>query len=158
MSDQIKSRVSEVFVDLLIDSLPAESMPLGPLELVSLTWEQRSRPRRRCFTSEGTEIALALPRGSVLTDGMLVHNTVKRTIQVKAAPEAVLVVQPVSQLEMCIVAHHLGNWHRSLQLEADGSLVIEVDEPLVKWLEHRGISYKQEQRPFHPNLKGSAHG
>ncbi|HEY9680416.1 MAG TPA: urease accessory protein UreE [Oculatellaceae cyanobacterium] len=157
MSADTTSQPKSVLVDLLIDSLPEPGGALGPIETVSLTWEQRSRPRRRCFTDKGKEIALALPRGTVLNDGMLLHNTEKRTVKVVAAPEDVLVIYPDNKLQMCVIAHHLGNWHRSLQLEDDGALIIEVDEPLVKWLEFRKIQFERSTRPYHPNLKGASH-
>ncbi len=154
---RVKTVGSDVLVDLLVDSLPSETELLGPLETVTLTWEQRSRPRRRCLTDKGTEVALALPRGTVLSHGTILHNSPVRTVAVKAADEDVILVQPNSKLEMCIIAHHLGNWHRSLQLEDDGSLVIEVDEPLTRWLQFKAIKFEPACRPFHPNLKGSAH-
>ena len=159
MNEQTKAKTSgsDLFVDILIDSLPSEPTPLGPVETVSLTWEQRSRPRRRCVTSGGTEIALALGRGTVLADGTLIYNSASKTIQVKAATEDVVIVRPDSPLQMCIVSHHLGNWHRSLQLDDDSSLIIEVDDPIVHWLEHRGIKHEKAHRTYHPNLKGAAH-
>jgi urease accessory protein len=157
MSTDTSSQPKSLLVDLLVDSLPEQGEALGQVETVSLTWEERSRPRRRCFTSAGKEIALALPRGTVLADNALLHNTEKRTIKVLAAAEDVLIIHPDSKLQMCVIAHHLGNWHRSLQLEDDGALVIEVDEPLVKWLQSRKIQFDKATRPYHPNLKGAAH-
>jgi len=127
------------------------------VETVSLTFEQRSRPRRRCLTDAGTEVALAFPRGTILADGMLIHNTATRAIQVRAEEEDVIIVCPDDQLQMCIIAHHLGNWHRSVQLGDDGTLVLEAEAPLISWLNHRGIKYNACRRPYHPNLKGSAH-
>lgn len=143
--------------DVLIETLPVEQTPLGPMETLSLTWEQRSRPRRRCKTDSGTELALTLPRGTVLKDGMLILNTQRKTIAVRAEAETVVVVAPANAMELCIVAHHLGNWHRSLQLLDDGNLLIEKDEPLLAWLGHKGIKCSIELRPYHPNLKGAAH-
>jgi urease accessory protein len=108
-------------------------------------------------TNTGYELALALPRGTVLSAGMLIFNTTERSIQIVAVPEDVLVLKPIDQKQMCLIAHHLGNWHRSLQLNGDGTLLIECDSPLLKWLDHQNINHEKMQLPYHPNMKGAAH-
>ncbi len=142
---------------LLIESLSAERSTLGPTEFVELTWQERSKPHRRTRTTAGTEVALALPRGTVLIDGAVLYNTSERTIAVKAKPEPVMAIYPANQLELARIAHHLGNWHRSAQLEADGSILTEPDSPLAEWLDRQAIRHQEETRPYHPNLRGSAH-
>jgi urease accessory protein UreE len=142
---------------LLIEDLPTEKQPLGPIETVALTWEQRSRPRRKCVTNTGSELSLALPRGTVLSTEMLIFNTTEKSIKVVAAPEDVLILKPADQKEMCLIAHHLGNWHRSLQLNENGTLLVEPDSPLLKWLQHQNISHEKMCLPYHPNMKGAAH-
>jgi urease accessory protein len=142
---------------ILIEELPTEQESLGPIDTVSLTWDQRSRPRRRCFTSSGKQLALALPRGTQLSDGMLIFNTTERSIKVIAAPEDVLVLRPQDQTQICLVAHHLGNWHRSLQLNSDGTLLVEPDSPLVNWLIQHKIGYEKSRLPYHPSMRGSVH-
>jgi urease accessory protein len=142
---------------ILIEELPTEKEALGPIETVSLTWDQRSRPRRKCITSSGTELALAFPRGTQLSADMLIFNTSGRTIKVIAEPEQVLILKPRDQTEMCLIAHHLGNWHRSLQLNSNGTLLVEPDSPLLKWLGHQNISHEEARLPYHPNMKGVAH-
>jgi urease accessory protein len=157
IGEAAKEALKESWKELLIESLPEVQLPLGPVETVALTWEHRSRARRKCTTSNGTKIALALPRGTVLSDGMLIYNSVEKAIEIKAEAEDVLVVKPANAMEMCVLAHHLGNWHRSLQLNDDGSIVVEHDSPLTKWLDSQKISYERERNTYHPNLKGSAH-
>jgi urease accessory protein len=145
------------FKEIVIERLPEMQTPIGPVETLTLTWEQRCRAHRKCVTEGGTKVALVLPRGTVLSDGVLLHNNSDKTIQVKAQSEDVLVVSPRDPMEMCVIAHHLGNWHRSLQLNDDGTIVVEYDSPLVKWLEMKKISCQKAQLSYHPNLKGAAH-
>jgi urease accessory protein len=142
---------------LLIEDLPTEERPLGPIETVALTFDQRSRPRRRCVTNTGREIALALPRGTMLIAGMLIFNSSDKSIKIVAEPEDVLVLKPADQKQMCLIAHHLGNWHRSLQLNNDGTLLVELDSPLLKWLQYQNINHEKMRLPYHPNMKGAAH-
>jgi urease accessory protein len=147
----------ESFQEIVIENLAPVQIPIGPVETLTLTWEQRCRARRKCTTDEGTKVALVLPRGTVLSDGVLLHNQSDKTIQVKAQAEDVLVVSPSDAMQMCVIAHHLGNWHRSLQLNDDGTIVVEYDSPLAKWLEQKKISCQKAHLSYHPNLKGAAH-
>jgi urease accessory protein len=142
---------------IFIEELPVEQSALGPIEIVSLTWEQRSRARRKCVTSSNTTITIALPRGTVLTDGMLIFNTTERTIEVRAAKEELLLLKPSSRSELCSIAHHLGNWHRNLQMNEDDTLLVEPDSPLLKWLDHQHVEYERVEREYHPGMRGSAH-
>jgi urease accessory protein len=145
------------FEEIVIEKLPDLQIPIGPVEMLTLTWEQRCRAHRKCVTDEGTKVTLVLPRGTVLSDGVLLHNQSDKTIQVRAQAEDVLVVSPSNAMQMCVIAHHLGNWHRSLQLNDDGTIVVEYDSPLAKWLDQKKISCEKAHLSYHPNLKGAAH-
>jgi len=142
---------------ILIETLPNQSKPKGPVELLRLDWDQRKKHRQRCKTESGTEVALALERGTVLIDGLVVYNADDRTIVVLAVPQAVIVVQPRSAYDACKISHHLGNWHRSVQLLDDGTLVIEDDGPLRHWLDQSQIEFVAEHRVYQPNLRLDAH-
>ncbi|MDR3612903.1 MAG: urease accessory protein UreE [Candidatus Obscuribacterales bacterium] len=152
-----RDALKQSFNEIVVEKLPDVQIPIGPVETLTLTWEQRCRAHRKCTTEKGTRIALVLPRGTVLSDGVLLHNHLDKTIQVKAQAEEVLVVTPKDAMEMCVIAHHLGNWHRSLQLNDDGTIVVEFDSPLAKWLEQKKISCTKASLSYHPNLKGAAH-
>ena len=157
MSSSEQIQISAVADEILVETLPEDQKALGPIETISMTWEHRSRPRRKCTTSAGSTVALALPRGTVLANDALIYNSTAKTIQIKAEAEDVLVVSPANPMEMCIIAHHLGNWHRSLQLNDDGTIVIEHDSPLEKWLEHEHFAAVVTKASYHPNLKGHSH-
>jgi len=142
---------------ILIETLPDQSKPKGPVELLRLDWDQRKKHRQRCQTESGTEVALALERGTVLMDGLVVYNAEDRTIVVEAVPQAIIVVQPRTTYDACKISHHLGNWHRSVQLLADGTLIVEDDGPLRRWLSSNEIEYALEQRAYQPNLRADVH-
>jgi urease accessory protein len=157
MSSSEQVKVDAATDEILIEALPEDQSAQGPVETITMTWEQRSRPRRKCTTSKGTTVSLALPRGTVLSNDALIYNSPTKTIQVKAQAEEVLIVSPANPMELCVIAHHLGNWHRSLQLNDDGTIVIEHDSPLAHWLDHEHIAYAKTQASYHPNLKGHSH-
>ena len=126
-------------------------------DFVELNYHDRCRPRQIVSTAGGRELALALPRGTVLTDGVVLHRDQEVVVTVVAKPEQVVRIQPEDNRELCVVAHHLGNWHRSLEALTDGSVLTEVDAPLEDWLKKHGIAYSIETRAYQPNLKGNSH-
>jgi len=142
---------------VIIESLALETKPQGPIEVLSLTWEERCKPRQRFVTDKGTEIACSFPRGTVFKEGDVLYNSPEKTIVIQAQEEAVFVIHPKDTNQLCIVAHHLGNWHRSGQLLLNDILLAQADSPLEEWLKNRNISYQVEQKPYHPNLRGTAH-
>ena len=111
----------------------------------------------RCTTDKGTELALALPRGTVISDGTLLYDSPERTVCARACDEDLVVIPAASPRTACIVAHHLGNWHRSLQVLDDGSITTEEDGPFVEWLERVGIAYERRKMAYHPDCRGDAH-
>jgi urease accessory protein len=142
---------------VIIESLALDTKPQGPVEVLSLTWEERCKPRQRFVTDKGTEIACSFPRGTVFKEGDVLYNSPEKTIVIQAQEEAVFVIHPKDTNQLCIVAHHLGNWHRSGQLLLNDILLAQADSPLEEWLKNRNISYQVEQKPYHPNLRGTAH-
>jgi urease accessory protein len=142
---------------LLINELPSTTAKQAANELVPMTWHERRQPRRRYVTDKGREIQLALPRGTTLSDGMIIYADDQSVIAVKGAPEPVLVIRPVDNLQTCIAAHNLGNWHRSMQVTADGELVAEEDGPLRERLLKINIPFASETRVFQPTLAVSTH-
>mgnify|MGYP001340745685 CR=1 FL=1 len=146
-----------IIVEALPDQEECKEKEGYEVDYVELNYHDRCRPRQRVSTRGGRELALALPRGTVLTDGIVLHRDQELVVSVVAKPEKVVRIQPDGNRELCVVAHHLGNWHRSLEALDDGSILAEVDAPLEDWLKGHGITYSVEVRPYQPNLKGNSH-
>ncbi len=127
------------------------------VEQLTLDWEDRRKPRQRVVTDQGTEVVLALPRGTVLAEGDCLYQDDDLTIEVHAKAQMVLKITPANLVESCRVAHHLGNWHRSIEVLADGSLTTQQDQPFEEWLKREAIRYESVELPFHPNLSGAEH-
>jgi urease accessory protein len=142
---------------LLIKEIPTATEQHTPTEFVSMTWDERRHTHRKYMTDKGNEVALALPRGTTLTDGMIIYTDQESIIAVRAQPEPVIVIRPVDQAQACIAAHNLGNWHRSMQVTADGEMLAEEDAPLKEWLSKTGIPFAVENRVFQPTVAVTAH-
>lgn len=142
---------------LLIKEIPTSGTQHTPNEFVSMTWDERRQPRRKYFTDKGKEVALALPRGTTLTDGTIIYTDEDSIIAVRAEAEPVIVIRPSNQTQACIAAHNLGNWHRSMQVTADGELLAEEDGPLKEWLNKIEIPFAVEKRIFQPTVAVTPH-
>ena len=144
---------------LPVDPLSEQEIQSGLVEWVELDWHQRRKGRQRVRGDRGTELLLVLPRGTVLADGQVLcrQSETQVTIAVRAQAEALLEIAPAQLADICRVAHHLGNWHRPIQVLADGTLLVERDRPLREWLERGSIPYRPVERAFFPNAIGHQH-
>jgi urease accessory protein len=142
---------------ILIDSLPQNFEKKCADDFVELSWIERSRPRIRCRSLAGVELALALPRGTILQDNDLLINNNEHRISVRAKLEPVLVIAPANEAQLCLIAHHLGNWHRAMQFQNSHCLVTEPDGVLEEWLRKMQFSHTIEHLPYHPNMREIEH-
>jgi urease accessory protein len=119
-----------------------------PLPELRLPFEQRSRSRLRARLSDGREVALVLPRGTVLRDGALVDGSGLR-VRVRAADEDVIEVRAADAQALARAAYHLGNRHVPVQVAAD-CLVFGYDPVLVDMLVRMGLRTRRTWAPFEP--------
>ena len=119
-----------------------------------LTAEERRWGRRRVTTRAGRPLALALPTGSMLTPGEILHVGPGWYVVIEAAPEPVLAVTPRSREEAIRVAFEVGNRH--FTLATDGDRLLVPDDPAMDQLLTRlGIAFDRVQCVFVP--VGAAH-
>ncbi len=112
-----------------------------------MTSFERQRVRRRLTTTDGRELILELPTGSVLPVGQPLHLEGRMAYVVHAAPEEVLVIEPRSLAEAAFVGHLIGNLHRDIVREQDRILAL-WDAPLERRLRQAEVPMRREQRPF----------
>ena len=114
-----------------------------------LTATERRWGRRRVTTSAGRVLALALPTGSLLVPGQILHVGAGWYVVIEAAPEPVLAITPRSREEALHLAFEVGNRHFSLALDGDRLLV--PDDPAMERLLFRaGTPYARERAVFVP--------
>lgn len=136
-----------------IDALTENFEPPPPgFEVIRLpmTSTDRTRVRRKVIAADGREIALALPTGTKLWPGQVLHCDTDRVYVVEAQPEQVLVIQPRDMREAAAAGHLVGNMHRDIDLEGEGIAVL-YDEILEARLIRAGLSCELQERPFHGN-------
>jgi urease accessory protein len=121
-----------------------------------LTAEERRWGRRRVTTQAGRTLALALPTGSVLTPGDILHVGPGWYVVIEAAREPVLAVTPRSRQEAIRIAFEVGNRHFTLAI--DGERLLVPDDPAMDQLLGRlGVAFERVQSVFVPVGAGHRH-
>jgi len=131
------------------ERLPPGGPPVHADAELELAFELRCRSRLRARLASGEEVALALPRGTVLRDGDLLRADDGRAVRVVAQPERVMQVSCATKLELARAAYHLGNRHVPLQIAPDWLRLAE-DPVLRRMLEGLGATVTVLDAPFEP--------
>jgi urease accessory protein len=125
-------------------------------DVLSLTAEERRWGRRRVKTRAGRTLQLALPTGTVLAPGDVLHVGPDWYVVVEAAPEPVLRVSPRSREEELRVAFEVGNRHFTLALD-NGQLLVPDDPAMEHLLGRLGVRWERASAPFYPLGTGHRH-
>ncbi|KFX62830.1 urease accessory protein UreE [Paraburkholderia fungorum] len=137
-----------------LDKLIAPHLKLAPVLVkraptLTLTFDDRRKSRLAATLDNGEEVALLLPRGTVLRDGDVLVADDGALVRIVAAPEAVLVARAKDVLTLTRAAYHLGNRHTPVEVGAD-YLKLEYDPVLADMLKRIGASVDQVSMPFQP--------
>jgi urease accessory protein len=120
---------------------------------VELDWDLRQKSRFEATDSDGRTIGLFLPRGSVVRGGDVLVAEDGSLVQVRAAPQAVMVIRPCphhgTPFDLVRAAYHLGNRHVPIELQPD-HLKIEPDHVLAEMLDRMHLIVTNETLPFEP--------
>ena len=101
-------------------------------------------------------LALALPTGSTLTPGEILHVGPDWYVVVEGAAEPVLTVMPSSHEEALRIAFEVGNRHFTLALDGD-RLLVPDDPAMDQLLTRLGVSFERAQAVFVPVGTGHRH-
>jgi len=123
--------------------------PLAASEQLVLPFELRQKSRLRATTAAGTELALLLPRGTVLRHGDRLRAANGLIVEVQAAPEAVTTARSDDATLFARACYHLGNRHVPLQV-GPGWLRYLADHVLDRMVAELGLAVTHEQAPFEP--------
>ncbi len=133
---------------------------------VELDWDVRQKSRFDATDSQGRQIGVFLPRGTVVRGGDVLVAEDGSLIRVTAAPQPVLVITHCSAhgtpFDLTRAAYHLGNRHVPIELKPD-HLKIEPDHVLADMLRAMHLIVHAASAPFEPeggaySSQGHAHG
>ncbi len=124
-------------------------------DVVKLDWEARQKCRQRLQTEAGREIGLALPTGTVMSPGDILHRDAEVEIVVEGLPEKVFVLCPETTEDYGLVCYQVGNLHRLIGFD-DGAILVPYEPVLEKQLCRLGFHYVIEEHVFTHVVRQSA--
>jgi urease accessory protein len=128
---------------------PHAAYGLEVRERMVLAFDQRQKSRGLARLVSGEEVAVALPRGTMLRGGDLVVASDGRVIEVVAPAEPLLHVECDSPDALARAAYHLGNRHVPVQVGV-GWLRLATDHVLQEMLKGLGARVVTIEAPFEP--------
>jgi urease accessory protein len=114
-----------------------------------LTWEQRRWMRGRFTTERGRKIGIALPTGTTLAHGSILHVGADWYLKIEAAIESVLAIFPSDYNEAVKIAFEVGNRHFPLALE-ESKILVPDDKAMVRLMERLGARWERRRAIFDP--------
>jgi urease accessory protein len=129
---------------------------------VELNWDVRQKSRFDTVDSQGRELGVFLPRGTLVRGGDVLVAEDGSLVRVIAAPQPVLVITHCTEhgtpFDLTRAAYHLGNRHVQIELRAD-HLKIEPDHVLADMLRAMHLIVHEANAPFEPEGGAySSHG
>jgi urease accessory protein len=116
---------------------------------LTLPFDERCKSRLAATLDTGEEVALVMPRGTVLRDGDVLVADDGALVRVIAAPQDVLVVHTHDVPTLARAAYHLGNRHTPVEVAGD-HLKLEADPVLEDMLKRLGAHVEHASQPFQP--------
>ena len=129
--------------------------PSPERDVVRLDWEARQKCRQRLRTEAGREVGLALPTGTVLSPGDILHRDSEVEIIVEGLPEKVFVLRPERIEDYSLACYQIGNLHRPIGFD-DGAIHVPYEPVLENQLCRLGFHFTIEERVFTHAARQSA--
>ncbi len=143
---------------LQVSKLLAQGAGLAPVLLkragtITLDWDTRQKSRFHATDSQGRDLGVFLPRGTLVRGGDVLVGEDGSLIRVIAAPQPLLRITPCSQhgspFDLVRAAYHLGNRHVQIELQPD-HLKIEPDHVLAEMLRAMHLIVREVDDGFEP--------
>jgi urease accessory protein len=120
---------------------------------VELDWDVRQKSRFEATDSQGRQLGVFLPRGTLVRGGDVLVAEDGSMVRVIAAPQPVLRITHCNEhgtpFDLTRAAYHLGNRHVPIELKPD-HLKIEPDHVLAGMLRGMHLIVHAVQEPFEP--------
>jgi urease accessory protein len=149
---------------LTASKLMPQGQGLAPVLLkraatIELDWDVRQKSRFDATDSQGRQLGVFLPRGTLVRGGDVLVAEDGSLVRVLAAPQAVLVITHCTAhgtpFDLVRAAYHLGNRHVPIELKPD-HLKIEPDHVLAAMLQAMHLIVREDLLAFEP--EGGAYG
>jgi urease accessory protein len=138
-----------LIIDRLIPSLDQDDLRAKEEDKLVLAWEERRWMRGRFTTVQGRKIGIALPTGTAVAPGSILHVGEDWYLKLEAAIEPVLEIVPSDYAEAVKIAFEVGNRHFPLALE-DTKILVPDDKVMIRLTERLCVSFRRRQAIFDP--------
>ena len=151
---------------LTINKLMPQGAGLAPVLIrraatVELDWDVRQKSRFDATDSQGRQLGVFLPRGTLVRGGDVLVAGDGSLVRMIAAPQPVLVITACadhgSPFDLTRAAYHLGNRHVPIELQRD-HLKIEPDHVLADLLRAMHLTVRESTEAFEPEPGAYASG
>jgi urease accessory protein len=135
-------------------ALPANHGKGKPFAQLVLTSDQR-RLRRKVLSVKGEEVMVDFPEAVTLDHygGLLLEDG--RVVEIVAAPEPLLEINPKGAEHLAQIAWHIGNRHMAAQIEKK-RILVPRDHVAKSMLQGLGAEVRDVTEPFIP-MQGAYH-
>ncbi len=143
---------------LQVSKIMPQGAGLAPVLLkraatVELDWDIRQKSRFEATDSQGRQLGIFLPRGTLVRGGDVLVAEDGSMVRVVAAPQSVLRITACtshgSPFDLTRAAYHLGNRHVPIELKPD-HLKIEPDHVLAEMLRAMHLIVNEVSESFEP--------
>jgi urease accessory protein len=155
---------------LQVSKIMPQGAGLAPVLLkraatIELDWDIRQKSRFEATDSQGRQLGIFLPRGTLVRGGDVLVAEDGSMVRVIAAPQTVLRITACtshgSPFDLTRAAYHLGNRHVPIELKPD-HLKIEPDHVLAEMLRSMHLIVNEVSESFEPeggayNAGGHSH-
>lgn len=124
---------------------------------LTLGFDLRKKSRQRARLDSGEDVALFLPRGTILRNNDMLMSRDGVLIRVQAALEKVSTASTSDSQLFARACYHLGNRHTELQI-GEGWLRYQHDHVLDHLVQDLGLNIVVEDAPFEPEAGAFKHG
>lgn len=140
-------------------TLVSSNKPEGllPVDVVTLTHDQRHLRRKLLHLAHGDMVMLDLKEPVHLAHGDFLHLDDGNVVEVIAAEEPLLEIVARDAIHHAELCWHIGNRH--LQAQIEGSRILILRDHVIKaMLEGLGAAVSEISEPFHPVHGAYHHG
>jgi urease accessory protein len=138
-----------LIIDRLIPPVNQVDLRAKEEDKLVLAWEERRWLRGRFTTARGRKVGIALPTGTAIAPGSVLHVGEDWYLKLEAAIEAVLEIAPSDYAEAVEIAFEVGNRHFPLALDGE-KILVPNDKVMVRLMERLGVPFRREQAVFDP--------
>jgi urease accessory protein len=128
----------------------------GDRGVLTLTFDERRKSRLLATMDDRREVALMLPRGTILRHGDHLRGDGGMVVEVRAAAESLSVGATGDWHLLARAAYHLGNRHVPLEI-GDGFVAYGHDHVLDDMVRALGLEVSSRIAPFEPEAGAFQH-